>query len=94
MQPHEPDVIPPGYQRHVITDVIRHDDSLTIRYSGRTFGGIILAELPQGVADHVVPGTVVIVRYHTEETGGAGIVAHMLMPNPFDEGWAELYEDM
>lgn len=94
MQSREPDDIPQGYQRHVISDVIRHDDSLTIKYSGRTFGGVMLAELPQGIADHVVPGTVLIVRYHTDETGGVGLVAHMLIPNPFDDGWAELYEDM
>lgn len=88
---HEP--TPEEYRRHVISDVIRHDDAITIKYNGRIFGGIILAELPEGIAEHIRPGTEIIVRTHTPETGGENQVAHMLIPNPFDDGWAEIYED-
>lgn len=85
---------PEEYRRHVITDVTRHNDSITIKYDGRTFGGVILAELPEGIAEHIRPGTEIIVRTHTVETGGPNQVAHMLIPNPFDDGWAEIYEDL
>ena len=84
---------PEDYQRHVITDVVDHGDSLTIKYGGRVFGGITLDELPAGVAESIRPGTDVIVRLHTAETGRVGHVAHMLVPHPRDEGWAEIYAD-
>ncbi len=82
---------PEDYQRHVITDVVDHGDSLTIKYGGRVFGGITLDELPAGVAESIRPGTEVIVRLHTAETGYVGEVAHMLVPHPREAGWAEVY---
>ncbi|HWL92993.1 MAG TPA: hypothetical protein VNT79_05630 [Phycisphaerae bacterium] len=88
-----PEPTPEGYRRHVIAAVTRHDDSLTIEYDGRIFGGIILAELPPGVAESIAPGTEVIIRTHTAETGNPGTVAHMLVPHPSEAGWAEIYED-
>lgn len=84
---------PDDYQRHVITAVVDHGDSLTIKYGGRTFSGIMLDRLPAGVAESIRPGTEVIVRFHTAETGCVGQVAHMLVPHVRDEGWAEIYED-
>lgn len=64
-----------------------------IRYDGRVFGGIMLGELPPGVAESIRPGTDVIVRSHTAETGNVGQVAHMLVPHPSENGWAEIYAD-
>ena len=87
------DPTPEGYQRHVITAVVDHRDSLTIEYGGRIFSGIMLDQLPAGVAQSIRPGTEVIVRLHTAETGGAGQVAHMLVPHPGEDGWAEIYAD-
>jgi hypothetical protein len=86
---HEP--TPESYQRHVITAVENHGDSLTITYSGRDFGGIMLDQLSEGVAESIRPGTDLILRLHTAETGYAGQVAHMLVPHPSDDGWAEIY---
>ena len=82
---------PEGYQRYVISAVEDHRDSLTIKYGGRIFSGIMLDQLPAGVAESICPGTEVIVRLHTAETGGAGQVAHMLVPHPGEDGWAEIY---
>ena len=88
---HEP--TPEGYRRHVITSVTRQGDNLTIEYGGRIFAGITLAELPPGIAENIRPGTDVIVRTHTAETGDLGQVAHILIPHPTEEGWAEIYAD-
>ena len=82
---------PEGYQRHVINAVVDHGDSLTIKYGGRAFSGIMLDQLPAGVAESIRPGTEVIVRLHTAETGYAGQVAHMLVPHPREDGWVEIY---
>lgn len=82
---------PEGYQRHVITAVTNRGDSIAIEYAGRSFAGIMLDELPAGVAESIIPGTELIVRLHTAETGYEGQVAHMLVPHPHDEGWAEVY---
>jgi hypothetical protein len=84
---------PEGYQRHVITHVEGHGDGLMIRYGGRVFCGVMLDELPPGIVDGIRPGVDVIVRCHTDETGYAGTVAHMLIPHPTAEGWAEIYAD-
>ena len=84
---------PEDFQRHVITAVVDHGDSLTIKYGGRAFSGIMLDQLPAGIAESIQPGTDVIVRFHTAETGCVGQVAHMLVPHPRDEGWAEIYAD-
>ena len=84
---------PKGYQRHVITAVENHGDSLTIKYDGRVFGGIMLDQLPAGVAEGILPGTELIVRVHTVETGNVGQVADMLVPHPSGDGWAEIYAD-
>lgn len=93
MSASETDLTPDGYSRHTITEVIRDGDHLMIRYSGKLFGGIIIAELPPGVLETIRPGTTVIVRTHDGETGGLNQVAHMLVPHPTEEGWAEVYED-
>lgn len=84
---------PEGYRRHVITEVRRDGVNLTIEYAGRVFAGITLAELPEGIADAIAPGTEVFVRTHDGETGDAGQVAHILIPHPREEGWAEIYAD-
>ncbi len=70
-----------------------HGVSLTIKYGGREFSGIMLDQLPADIADSIRPGTDVIVRFHTAETGRVGQVAHMLVPHPREEGWAEIYAD-
>ena len=88
---HEP--TPEGYRRHVISAVETHGDSMTIRYDGRLFCGIMLEELPVGIAECILPGTELIIRCHTAETGYDGQVAHILIPHPFVEGWADIYED-
>jgi hypothetical protein len=93
MRSHEREPTPDGYRRHVITEVIKDGDNLTIKYDGRVFGGIMICELPPGVEESIRPGTEVIVRTHTAETGEVGQVAHMLVPHPTDEGWAEVYAD-
>ena len=85
------DPTPEGYQRHVITAVVDHGDSLTIKYGGRVFCGIMLDQLLAGVAESIRPGTEVILRLHTAETGDVGQVAHMLVPHPGEDGWAEIY---
>lgn len=84
---------PEGYQRHVITAVENHGDSLTIKYGGRVFGGIMIDQLPAGVAESIRPGTEVIIRVHNADTGNVGQVADMLVPHPSGEGWAEIYAD-
>lgn len=88
---HEP--TPEGYRRHVITAVTRQGENLTIEYGGRVFAGITLAELPEGIADAIHPGTEVFVCTHDGETGDAGQVAHILIRHPREEGWAEIYAD-
>ncbi len=84
---------PKGYQRHVITAVENHGDSLTIKYSGRVFGGIMLNQLPAGVAESIRQATEVIIRVHTADTGNVGQVVDMLVPHASGGGWAEIYAD-
>lgn len=84
---------PEGYRRHIITAVSRQGDNLTIEYEGRVFAGITIAELPPGIAECIRPGTDVIVRTHTAETGDPGQVADILIPHPTENGWAEIYAD-
>ncbi len=93
MSTRTPEPTPEGYRREVITEVIREGDHLMIRYAGKLFGGIIIEELPPGVLETIRPGTELIVRTHDGETGGLRQVAHMLVPHPTDEGWAEVYAD-
>lgn len=75
----------------MIIAVVDHGDSLTIKYGDRAFGGIMLDQIPATLAESIRPGTELIVRLHTAETGYEGQVAHMLIPNPRDDGWAEVY---
>jgi hypothetical protein len=84
---------PEGYRRHVITAVRRDTTNLTIEYDGRVFAGITIAELPDGIADAIGPGTEIYICTHDGETGDAGQVAHILIPHPRDDGWAEIYAD-
>ena len=89
----EPLPAPEGYRRHVITAVRHEGANLTIEYAGRIFAGITLAELPEGIADAIRPGTEVFVRTHDGESGDAGQVAHIIIAHPRDDGWAEIYAD-
>ncbi len=85
---------PDEYQRFVIEDVRRIGETLTLAYGGHVFGGIVRCLLdPQGVEDALQPGTEIFVRYHTEETGVPGQVAHIIIRHPLVEGWAEVYAD-
>ena len=85
---------PDEYQRFVIEDVRRMGETLTLVYGGHVFGGIVPCLLdPNGVADALQPGTEIFVRYHNEETGAPGQVAHIIIRHPSAEGWAEIYSD-
>ena len=85
---------PDEYQRFVIEDVRRMGEALTLVYSGHIFGGIVRCLLdPDGVEGALRPGTEIFVRYHTEETGAPGQVAHIIIRHPSAEGWAEVYSD-
>jgi len=48
---------------------------------------------PNGVEDALQPGTAIFVRYHNEDTGAPGQVAHIIVRHPSAEGWAEVYSD-
>lgn len=90
MSDHPPD----DFQRFVIESVRSSGENLAIGYDGRVFGGIVRCLLdPNGVEDALRPGTEIFVRYHTAETGAPGQVAHIIIRNPVDEGWAEIYAD-
>ena len=85
---------PPEYQSFVIEGVRRIGETLTLSYGGRLFGGIVPCLLdPNGVEDALRPGTEIFVRYHTEETGAPGQIAHIIIRHPSAEGWAEVYAD-
>ena len=87
--------IPEGYAAHRIESVEWHDDSVTVGYAnGRLFGGTLRELLAPGVEALIVEGAWVIFRYHTAETGAPNTVAHVLIWNPINNEWAELYEDM
>ena len=86
--------VPDEYQRFVIDDVRRMGDTLTLVYGGHVFGGIVRCLLDtNGVEDALRPGREVFVRYHIEETGAPGQVAHIIIRHPTAEGWAEVYSD-
>ncbi len=85
---------PDEYQRFVLEDVRRIGETLTLAYGGHVFGGIVRCLLdPHGVEDALQPGTEIFVRYHNEETGAPGPVAHIIIRHPLVEGWAEVYAD-
>lgn len=83
---------PDEYERFIIEDVRSTGETLTLVYGGHVFGGIDPSLLdPDGVEDALRPGTELFVRYHTEETGARGQVAHLIIRHPSAEGWAEVY---
>ncbi len=85
---------PKEFRRYVLEEVRVMGDTMTLVYGGHVFGGIMRKLLdPNGVEDALQPGREVFVRYHTEETGAPGQLAHMIMRHPSTEGWAELYSD-
>ena len=85
---------PDEYRRFVIEDVRRVGDTLTLVYDGHVFGGIVRCLLdPDGVEDALRPGTEIFVRYHNDDTGASGQVAHIIIRHPLAEGWAEVYSD-
>lgn len=85
---------PDEYQRFVIEDVRMADETLTLVYGGRIFGGVVRCLLDSdGVEDALRPGAEIFVRYHNEETGAPGQIAHIIMRHPKADGWAEVYAD-
>lgn len=84
---------PDEYQRFVIESVRSAGETLTLVYGGRIFGGAIRCLLDPGVEDALRPGAEIFVRYHNEETGAPGQVAHIIMRHPLAEDWAEVYSD-
>ena len=85
---------PDEYRRFVLENVRATDEMLTLVYGGHVFGGVVRCLLdPNGVEAALRPGTEIFVRYHTEETGQPGQVAHIIIPHPSAEGWAEIYAD-
>jgi hypothetical protein len=90
----DPTPIPDGYDAHTIESAQRDGDHLIVTYGGKIFGGIVSDLLASDrVREAVRPGSQIIVRHHTEETGQLGQIAHMLIKHPDEPGWAELYAD-
>ena len=86
--------LPDEYRRFVLEDVRATDEMLTLVYGGHVFGGVVRCLLdPNGVEAALRPGSEIFVRYHTEETGQPTQVAHIIIPHPSAEGWAEIYAD-
>ena len=85
---------PEEYRRFVLEDVRSTGENLTLVYGGHVFGGIVRCLLdPNGVEGALRPGAEIFVRYHNEETGQPGQVAHIIIRHPTAEGWAEIYSD-
>ncbi len=83
---------PEEYQRFVLDEVRSTGEMLTLVYGGHVFGGVVRCLLdPKGVESALRPGTRIFVRYHNEETGAPGQVAHIIIRHPSAEGWAEVY---
>ena len=88
------DHLPDDYHSHVIDDVRKTGETVTIVYGGRTFGGVVRCLLDtDGVEEALRPGTEMFVRYHTEETGAQGQIAHIIIRHPRCDKWAEIYSD-
>lgn len=86
-------LIPSDYERFSVEDVIDHGDTLTIRYAGRLFGGI----LREWVGDPAVraalrPGAEIGVRCLRAPGGARGQIDHMILRVAQDR-WAEIYVD-
>ena len=85
---------PSEYERFVIQEVRRMGETLTLVYDGHVFGGVVRCLLDSDVVEDALrPGAEIFVRYHTEETGAPGQVAHIIIRHPSEEGWAEVYAD-
>jgi len=85
---------PREYQRFVLDDVRVSGENLTLAYDGHVFGGVVRCLLdPHGIESALQPGTEIFVRYHNEETGQPGQIAHIIIRHPSEEGWAEIYAD-
>ena len=85
---------PNEYQRFVIEHATVMGETLTLVYGGHIFGGIVRCLLdPDGVEDALQPGAEIFVRYHNDETGAPGQIAHIIIRHPSAEGWAEVYSD-
>ena len=93
MQP-QPAAIPEGFTSYQIDHVEWHDDSVTLGYAGgRRFGGTLRDLLTPEIERLIQVGATVVFRYHTPESGPPGTVAHVLIWDPAEDGWAELYAD-
>ncbi len=85
---------PDEYQRFILEEVRTADETLTLVYDGHVFGGVVRCLLEsKDVEAALHPGGEIFVRYHTEETGAPGQVAHIIIRHPSAEGWAEVYAD-
>ena len=85
--------VPEDFMKFTIERVERLEDRLILRYGGRVFGGVMLDILEEEISSAIRPGAELIARYHTAETGQPDQVAHMLIRQPGDGGWAEIYAD-
>ena len=82
------------YHRFVLDAVRTTGEMLALSYDGHVFGGIVRCQLdPNGVESALKPGAEIFVRYHEEKLGVRGQVAHIIMPHPHQDGWAELFSD-
>ncbi|MCH7702645.1 MAG: hypothetical protein IID37_13255 [Planctomycetes bacterium] len=84
---------PDGYRSFIIGAVQRFEETITIEYDGRMFGGIMPELLAPEIDRAIKPGVEILVRHHATKTGDAKQLAHMLIRHPAKPEWVEVYVD-
>ncbi len=85
--------IPPDYERFIVEEVVDHGDTITIRYAGRRFGGVLREWLGDAtVRSALCPGAEIGVRCLRAPGGTRGQIDHVVLRVAQDR-WAEIYVD-
>ncbi len=84
---------PDGYRSFIIDAVQRFEETITIEYDRRMFGGIMRELLAPEIDQAIKPGVEIAVRYQSPETGDPKQLAHMLIRHPAKPEWADVYVD-
>ena len=84
---------PDGYRSFIIGAVQRFEDTITVEYDGRMFGGIMRELLAPEIDQAIKPGVEIVVRHPEPKKGDPKRLAHMLIRHPTKHEWVEVYTD-
>lgn len=85
--------IPADYERFTLEEVVDHGDTITLRYAGRCFGGVLREWVSNALVRAALrPGAEIAVRCMRAPGGTRGQIDHVILRVAQDR-WAEIYLD-